>query len=284
MYEQTVHHTDYEQASTACRTAIEASGARRAWASASTTCGRCATSTSTSPPARCSACSATTAPARPPPSASSPRCRHRPRAGPRRRLRRRPPARRRPPPHRRRLPAGHRRRAAQRPAQPRDGRAPAPAAQGRGQRRADELLERLDLTDAADRLVKTFSGGMRRRLDLAASLVAAPEVLFLDEPTTGLDPRSRGDLWDLLRELVRDGHDRHPHHAVPRGGRPPGRRHRRARPRPDRRRTAPRPSSRRRIGDDRIEVTVRRGRRARPAAAARSARSSPPSRRSTAAC
>ena len=72
-------------------------------------------------------------------------------------------------------------------------------------RRADELLERLDLTDAADRLVKTFSGGMRRRLDLAASLVAAPEVLFLDEPTTGLDPRSRGDLWGLLRELVRDG-------------------------------------------------------------------------------
>ena len=72
-------------------------------------------------------------------------------------------------------------------------------------RRADELLERLDLTDAATRLVKTFSGGMRRRLDLAASLVAAPEVLFLDEPTTGLDPRSRGDLWDLLRGLVRDG-------------------------------------------------------------------------------
>jgi ABC-2 type transport system ATP-binding protein len=71
--------------------------------------------------------------------------------------------------------------------------------------RADDLLERLDLADAADRLVKTFSGGMRRRLDLAASLVAAPTVLFLDEPTTGLDPRSRGDLWDMLRELVREG-------------------------------------------------------------------------------
>jgi len=71
--------------------------------------------------------------------------------------------------------------------------------------RADELLERLDLTDAADRLVKTFSGGMRRRLDLAASLVAAPDVLFLDEPTTGLDPRSRGDLWQMLRDLVREG-------------------------------------------------------------------------------
>ena len=73
------------------------------------------------------------------------------------------------------------------------------------EQRADELLERFDLTDAASRLVKTFSGGMRRRLDLAASLVAAPTVLFLDEPTTGLDPRSRGDLWEMLRDLVRNG-------------------------------------------------------------------------------
>jgi ABC-type multidrug transport system ATPase subunit len=72
-------------------------------------------------------------------------------------------------------------------------------------RRADELLQRLDLTDASGQLVKNFSGGMRRRLDLAASLVAVPEVLFLDEPTTGLDPRSRNGLWDVLRELVRDG-------------------------------------------------------------------------------
>jgi ABC-2 type transport system ATP-binding protein len=71
--------------------------------------------------------------------------------------------------------------------------------------RADELLERLDLADAADRLVRTFSGGMRRRLDLAASLVASPPVLFLDEPTTGLDPRGRNELWELLRELVNDG-------------------------------------------------------------------------------
>jgi ABC-2 type transport system ATP-binding protein len=71
--------------------------------------------------------------------------------------------------------------------------------------RADELLERFGLADAADRLVRTFSGGMRRRLDLAASLVAAPPVLFLDEPTTGLDPKSRNELWDLLRALVRDG-------------------------------------------------------------------------------
>jgi ABC-2 type transport system ATP-binding protein len=71
--------------------------------------------------------------------------------------------------------------------------------------RADELLELFDLTDAASRLVKTFSGGMRRRLDLAASLIAAPSVLFLDEPTTGLDPRSRGDLWEMLRTLVNQG-------------------------------------------------------------------------------
>ena len=71
--------------------------------------------------------------------------------------------------------------------------------------RADELLERFGLADAADRLLKTYSGGMRRRLDLAASLVHRPPVLFLDEPTTGLDPRSRNDLWDLIRELVAEG-------------------------------------------------------------------------------
>ena len=71
--------------------------------------------------------------------------------------------------------------------------------------RGDELLERFSLSDAADRVVKTYSGGMRRRLDLAVSLIAAPPVLFLDEPTTGLDPRSRSDLWEVLRELVADG-------------------------------------------------------------------------------
>jgi ABC-2 type transport system ATP-binding protein len=69
----------------------------------------------------------------------------------------------------------------------------------------DELLERFRLSDAGDRLAKTYSGGMRRRLDLAVSLVAAPPVLFLDEPTTGLDPRSRVELWDVLRDLVRGG-------------------------------------------------------------------------------
>jgi ABC-2 type transport system ATP-binding protein len=72
-------------------------------------------------------------------------------------------------------------------------------------RRAGELLERFDLTGAGDRTVKTYSGGMRRRLDLGASLVARPQVLFLDEPTTGLDPRSRIDLWGVIRELVGEG-------------------------------------------------------------------------------
>jgi ABC-2 type transport system ATP-binding protein len=72
-------------------------------------------------------------------------------------------------------------------------------------RRTDELLERVRLADVADDRVSTFSGGMRRRLDLAASLIASPPVLFLDEPTTGLDPQSRNDLWDLLRELVAGG-------------------------------------------------------------------------------
>ena len=71
--------------------------------------------------------------------------------------------------------------------------------------RADELLAQFSLTDAAGRMIKTYSGGMRRRLDLAASLVARPPVLFLDEPTTGLDPRSRLELWDVIRELVGGG-------------------------------------------------------------------------------
>jgi ABC-2 type transport system ATP-binding protein len=71
--------------------------------------------------------------------------------------------------------------------------------------RADELLERFDLTDAATRIAKTYSGGMRRRLDLAAGIILAPPVLFLDEPTTGLDPRSRFAMWDIIRELVADG-------------------------------------------------------------------------------
>jgi ABC-2 type transport system ATP-binding protein len=71
--------------------------------------------------------------------------------------------------------------------------------------RARELLERFDLADAGDRPSKTYSGGMRRRLDLAGALVAAPPVLVLDEPTTGLDPRSRVQMWDVIRELVTSG-------------------------------------------------------------------------------
>ncbi|MCX4760879.1 ATP-binding cassette domain-containing protein [Streptomyces sp. NBC_01275] len=71
--------------------------------------------------------------------------------------------------------------------------------------RADELLARFGLAEAADRPSSTYSGGMRRRLDLAASLIRRPEVLFLDEPTTGLDPASRGDIWDAVRALKEDG-------------------------------------------------------------------------------
>ncbi|WP_036324199.1 daunorubicin resistance protein DrrA family ABC transporter ATP-binding protein [Microbispora sp. ATCC PTA-5024] len=71
--------------------------------------------------------------------------------------------------------------------------------------RAGELLERFGLAEAGDRPVRTYSGGMRRRLDVAASLIVAPRVLFLDEPTAGLDPRSRLGLWDMLRELVAEG-------------------------------------------------------------------------------
>lgn len=75
----------------------------------------------------------------------------------------------------------------------------------RSRERARELLERFDLADAADRPSKTYSGGMRRRLDLASALVAQPPVLVLDEPTTGLDPRSRLQMWDVIRELVTSG-------------------------------------------------------------------------------
>jgi len=71
--------------------------------------------------------------------------------------------------------------------------------------RANELLERFDLTEAARRPIKTYSGGMRRRLDLAASLIVKPKILFLDEPTTGLDPRGRQDMWQVIQELVKGG-------------------------------------------------------------------------------
>ncbi len=73
------------------------------------------------------------------------------------------------------------------------------------QKRAKELLEQFDLVEAADRPVKTYSGGMRRRLDLAASLVATPQIIFLDEPTTGLDPRSRIAMWNIIEKLMENG-------------------------------------------------------------------------------
>ena len=76
---------------------------------------------------------------------------------------------------------------------------------GAAKRRADDLLERFELTDAADRTVKTYSGGMRRRLDLGAALISEPPVIFLDEPTTGLDPKGRLGMWDLIAELARGG-------------------------------------------------------------------------------
>ena len=78
-----------------------------------------------------------------------------------------------------------------------------PAAEAK--RRGEEILERFELSDAAHRVAKTYSGGMRRRLDLGASLVGRPQVLFLDEPTTGLDPRGRLEMWDVIRDLVTEG-------------------------------------------------------------------------------
>ena len=78
-----------------------------------------------------------------------------------------------------------------------------PSTQARA--RASELLEQFDLVDAADRVIKTYSGGMRRRLDLASALIARPRLLILDEPTTGLDPRSRLSMWSIIRELVQSG-------------------------------------------------------------------------------
>ena len=109
-------------------------------------------------------------------------------------------------PHRPRGPVRRGRRPPHRAREPRRWSAASTAsAAATAQARGRELLERFGLTDAADRVAKTYSGGMRRRLDLAAALVARPPVLFLDEPTTGLDPRSRVDLWETIEELVADG-------------------------------------------------------------------------------
>ena len=99
------------------------------------------------------------------------------------------------------------------------------------------MFERFNLTDAADRLVGTWSGGMRRKLDVAMGLINHPRVLFLDEPTTGLDPEARAELWSEVAALSRDERARDPaDHPLPRGGRPPRRPPRHRRPREDRRR------------------------------------------------
>ena len=83
---------------------------------------------------------------------------------------------------------------------------------------ADDLLARFDLADAGSRKVSTYSGGMRRRLDIAMSLIGQPKVIFLDEPTTGLDPEARIEVWQVIQELADAGDHRPAHHAVPRRG------------------------------------------------------------------
>ena len=108
--------------------------------------------------------------------------------------------------------------------------------------RAGDLVERFDLQDIASRRVGELSGGSRRRVDLAASLVASPTVLFLDEPTTGLDPAARQALWDVVAELTAAGTTVRAHHPVPGGGRPARRPDRGPRPRPRRRPRHPEPS------------------------------------------
>ena len=163
----------------------------------------------------------------------------------------------RPPPGQPDRPVRLGRRGPDRPREPGPARPAArPPPVRRAAARADELLEAFDLTDAADRQVKSYSGGMRRRLDIAASIVVTPDLLFLDEPTTGLDPRSRNQVWEIVRALVAEGTHRAADHPVPRRGRPAGRPDRGDRPRQGDRRGHQR----------RAEGLGRRRRAARPAA------------------
>ncbi len=164
-------------------------------------------STCRSTPAPCSGSSAPTARARPPWSESSPRCSGLDGgSGDGRRARRHARRRGAAVPHRPRRAERRGRREPHGPREPRAGGTALPPAAGRGAPpRRRTCSTGSGLSDAADRTAKTYSGGMRRRLDLAASLVGRPDVLFLDEPTTGLDPRSRIDVWEFIRELQNEG-------------------------------------------------------------------------------
>ena len=131
-------------------------------------------------------------------------------------------------------------------------------------RRAAELLQRFELAEAADRPVRTWSGGMRRRLDLAVSLVGHPQVLFLDEPSSGLDPRGRHQLWQTIR-ACRRRHRGAAHHPVPGGSRPARRPDRGHRPRPHPRQRHP-DQLKAQVGGDRLQLRL-----ATPATARRAA-------------
>ena len=162
-----------------------------------------------------------------------------------------------------RRPAGLARRAPDRAREPDAARAPAAAVQGATRSRArDELLDRFGIAHAADRQVGTYSGGMRRRLDLAACLVVRRPVVFLDEPTTGLDPASRAEMWGAIEGLVARRRRARADHAVPRRGRPARRRDRRAGATGSTVAAGTPAELKARVGDRRVHVTLAGRRRA----------------------